>query len=248
MAGAGKKTFTAGETLTASDVNTYLMEQSVMVFGGTAARASAIPTPSTGMTSYIGVTGTATIPQLETYTGSAWQTPYGMTLVASQAITNSALVAFDNVFTSAYENYLIVLDAKAIGASGTTTQIRSRFRTGGVANTSGSYVYVVTQATSANTGPTNRAWSTGSTEAELADILSNSAVNNALSLEVFSPQVTDHTRWNFHASSFGSSSSSVAWQISSGAFYATTSFDGIQFSLTSGNITGSIRIYGYRNS
>ena len=35
MAGAGKKTFTAGEVLTASDVNTYLMEQSVMYFGGT---------------------------------------------------------------------------------------------------------------------------------------------------------------------------------------------------------------------
>ena len=55
MAGAGKKTFTAGEILTASDTNTYLMEQTVMYFAGTAARASAIPTPSTGMTTYIGV-------------------------------------------------------------------------------------------------------------------------------------------------------------------------------------------------
>jgi hypothetical protein len=52
VAGLGKKTFTAGEVLTASDVNGYLMDQAVMVFGGTAARSSAIPSPSEGMMSY----------------------------------------------------------------------------------------------------------------------------------------------------------------------------------------------------
>ena len=67
MAGLGKKTFTAGEVLTASDVNGYLMEQSVMVFGGTAARSSAIPTPSEGMTTYRTDTK-----QLEYYNGTAW--------------------------------------------------------------------------------------------------------------------------------------------------------------------------------
>lgn len=52
MAGLGKKSFTAGEVLTASDVNGYLMDQMVMVFGGTAARGSAIPSPSEGMVTY----------------------------------------------------------------------------------------------------------------------------------------------------------------------------------------------------
>jgi hypothetical protein len=67
MAGAGKKTFTAGETLTASDVNTYLMEQSVMNFGGTAARSSAIPTPSQGMVTYLDDTDA-----IEAYDGTNW--------------------------------------------------------------------------------------------------------------------------------------------------------------------------------
>jgi len=67
MAGAGKKTFTAGEVLTASDVNTYLMEQSVMVFGGTAARSSAIPTPTEGMFAV-----TTDNDELGYYNGSAW--------------------------------------------------------------------------------------------------------------------------------------------------------------------------------
>jgi hypothetical protein len=49
---AGRKVFTAGEVLQAADVNDYLMDQSVMVFAGTAARGSAIPSPSEGMVTY----------------------------------------------------------------------------------------------------------------------------------------------------------------------------------------------------
>jgi hypothetical protein len=67
MAGSGKKTFTAGDVLTASDVNNYLMDQTVMVFGGTAARSSAIPTPSEGMFAV-----TTDNDELDYYNGSAW--------------------------------------------------------------------------------------------------------------------------------------------------------------------------------
>lgn len=67
MAGLGKKTFTAGEVLTAADVNGYLMEQSVMVFGGTAARSSAVPTPSEGMVTYL-----SDLNDIQAYDGSNW--------------------------------------------------------------------------------------------------------------------------------------------------------------------------------
>jgi hypothetical protein len=54
MAGLGYKVFTAGEVLTAANVNGYLMEQSVMVFAGTAARGSALGTAvAEGMVSYL---------------------------------------------------------------------------------------------------------------------------------------------------------------------------------------------------
>jgi hypothetical protein len=67
MAGAGFKDFTAGEVLTAADVDTYLMEQSVMVFAGTAARSSAIASPSEGMLTYRTDEGV-----IEVYDGSAF--------------------------------------------------------------------------------------------------------------------------------------------------------------------------------
>ena len=48
-----KKTFTNGDVLPASDVNTYLMEQAVMTFANSTARASALTSPVAGMVTYL---------------------------------------------------------------------------------------------------------------------------------------------------------------------------------------------------
>lgn len=62
-----RKVFVAGEILTAADVNTNLMDQAVMSFAGTAARGSAIPSPTEGMVSYL-----ADSDRLEIYT-NVWE-------------------------------------------------------------------------------------------------------------------------------------------------------------------------------
>ena len=67
MAGAGKKTFIAGEVLTAAQVNDYLMDQAVMRFSGSAARAASITAPTEGMVTYLD-----DVNRLEIYDGSAW--------------------------------------------------------------------------------------------------------------------------------------------------------------------------------
>jgi hypothetical protein len=67
MAGAGFKTFAVGEVLTANNVNTYLMQQSVMVFANSSARSTAISSPSEGMVTYL--TGSNS---LWYYSGTAW--------------------------------------------------------------------------------------------------------------------------------------------------------------------------------
>lgn len=61
------KTFAVGEKLTSSDVNSYLMQQTVMYFASSAARASAITSPVEGMVAYLEDTNTYTF-----YNGSAW--------------------------------------------------------------------------------------------------------------------------------------------------------------------------------
>lgn len=67
MAGAGFKTWAAGDVLTAAQLNTYIQQQVVMVFASSAARTSAIGTPSEGMVSYRTDSNA-----LEYYDGSAW--------------------------------------------------------------------------------------------------------------------------------------------------------------------------------
>jgi len=65
---AGRKVFTSGEILTAADVNSFLMDQSVMVFADSSARSSAIPSPSEGMVTYLKDTNL-----VEAYTGAAFE-------------------------------------------------------------------------------------------------------------------------------------------------------------------------------
>jgi len=73
---AGRKVFTSGEILTAADVNSFLMDQSVMVFADSSARSSAIPTPSEGM-----VTFREDQDVVEVYDGSAFKTVGGLVAV-----------------------------------------------------------------------------------------------------------------------------------------------------------------------
>jgi len=69
--GSGFKNFTA-TVLTASDVNNFLMEQSVMSFASTGARDAAITAPETGMVAYVG-SGDSSEGLYHYTSGSAWR-------------------------------------------------------------------------------------------------------------------------------------------------------------------------------
>lgn len=73
MAGAGNKLFLSGDVLLASEVNTFLMDQTIMRFATTAARDAAFggvgePVLAEGMFAYIDADDS-----LYYYNGSAWE-------------------------------------------------------------------------------------------------------------------------------------------------------------------------------
>jgi hypothetical protein len=240
MAGAGKKTFTAGEILTASDTNTYLMEQTVMYFAGTASRASAIPTPSEGMTTYIGATGTATIPQIESYTGSSFQTLYGLTQVANVSVSGVGTINIDNVFSSAYTNYLVVWD----GISSAATNTLIKFRTAaGVTTTDTTYGGILLYVTSVNS-TVNRALLNANSTCYVGGSGSVGSVNNMIISKPFVAAPTSVF------SNYSSRDSTIEIE---GGYFATvhnqaTSYAGLVFFVGTGTMTGNIKIYGLRNS
>jgi hypothetical protein len=73
MAGAGYKLFNTGDVLTAAQVNTYLMQQTIMVFADSTARTTALSgVLAEGMTTYLQDTNS-----LEFWNGSAWVAAVG---------------------------------------------------------------------------------------------------------------------------------------------------------------------------
>ena len=70
MAGAGYKNWSAGSVLTADDLDTYVQEQTIMVFASSTARTTALTgVVAEGMASYLLDTN-----KFEIYNGTAWVT------------------------------------------------------------------------------------------------------------------------------------------------------------------------------
>lgn len=129
MAGAGRKTFVAGNVLTATEVNDYLMDQAVMRFASASARSTALPSPSEGMMSYLDSTNA-----VEVYNGASWvnvtgtEVPYAMfatritnaigtSIAPSEAISTAATVTFPvGRFTVAPLVYLTARSDAALAA------------------------------------------------------------------------------------------------------------------------------------
>jgi hypothetical protein len=84
-----RKVFTAGEVLAAADVNSFLMDQAVMSFAGTAARGSAIPSPVEGMVTYNEAANL-----LEIYDGSAYKVISATTGNILQVLSTTKTDAF----------------------------------------------------------------------------------------------------------------------------------------------------------
>ena len=118
MAGAGYKLFSTGDVLSASDVNTYLQQQTVMVFASAAARTTALASVlAEGMVTYLKDTDV-----VEIYTGAAW-----VSLDDPNAIQNSIVDAKGDIITATADNTPARL---AVGTNGQYLQADSTAATG----------------------------------------------------------------------------------------------------------------------
>jgi hypothetical protein len=117
-----RKEFVAFTRLDASDVNSFLMDQSVMTFADSAARDSAIPTPVEGMTSYLEDSNS-----LEVYDGSAWNT---FNPSSGNAIINGAFEINQRNFTSSTSNVYGLDRWNLLADDGTNTYSVQQFTPG----------------------------------------------------------------------------------------------------------------------
>lgn len=240
-----RKVFTAGEVLAAADVNNFLMNQTVMSFAGTASRAASIPTPIEGM-----YTNLEDTDDLQFWNGSAWVSPFGLTRLVNQNVTASSGYAVDNVFTSQFPNYKVVIKVDAMSA-GNIVAMNMQYRRAGVTQTATNY-YAGTFYMSIDGGATGvftRSNGAGNIYLGACGVPSTPSLFN---LDIFSPNVsttfTQHTlqaMTHYNGTSVANSSNVPLW--GGGTHNVNTDLDGIILTPGSGTWTGNVKIYGYRN-
>ena len=116
MAGLGRKVFTAGDVLTASDVQNYLMDQTTMVFASDAARSSAIATSTEGMLSVV-----TDIDEIDYYNGSAWVSALPVGAWTSFTPTLTAWAVGNGTYDSFYTQIGKTVIWRCKFTAGTTT-------------------------------------------------------------------------------------------------------------------------------
>jgi hypothetical protein len=135
MAGAGYRTWTAGEVVTASNVQSYLQDQTVGVYAGTAARSSAILSPSEGQVSY-----RTDDDVVEVYNGTGWvpvapADTAGLVHINTTSFSAVASQSINDVFSATYDNYRIIMNQVGTGVG----QLRFRYRVSGADNSVTNY-------------------------------------------------------------------------------------------------------------
>jgi hypothetical protein len=170
-------------------------------------------------------------------TAASWGAAGGLTLITSESFSAVSSVSVNGCFTSTYENYLIVCDG--VIPSGDDIGLRFRLRASGSDNTTTNYAYVESYA---GTSASNRL-SQNDTSWLLGNI--DNGAGSPCRINLGRPEIAAQTV--FSTSTFNLQAAATFQSWSNGAFLATTQFDGFSLFPASGTISGTLRVYGYRN-
>ncbi len=162
-----------------------------------------------------------------------------LVLISSTSFTAQSTVSLNNIFSSTYDNYRFVFTTTSNSATG---YLFMRLRSAGSDITGSNYFSSVVQAAYANTSLGNDGG--GNSQSTWNRFGYYDGTTDALTItgDILLPFATAFTSFNnFRArSGYGS-------EFATGVYKATTSVDGITIYPAGGTITGTVRVYGYRN-
>jgi len=164
----------------------------------------------------------------------------GLTLITSETFSAVSSVSLNGCFTSTYPHYRLVIGMVTHSAAG-DAGVLIRLRASGADDTTSNYfwsrVFVSTAGSVGGSGAgSTTSWSVGAT--------SNNRGNSA-AVEIYNPQASARTGFSSGPSNDGGTSAFT--YINSGLFTNTTQFDGFTLSTSNGNLTGTVRVYGYKD-
>jgi hypothetical protein len=239
------KVFTNGSVLNASEINDNLMNQSVMVFSNSTARAAALTAPLEGMLTWL-----QDVNRYESYNGSAWVAlgVSGLEFITSQTFNGAASASFGSdaspIFSSTYDNYRIIINYNSSTDAERTISLRLRANTTDLS--SASYRIMNQGFTAGNTSINN--FATTATSSIISPEAFYSGQLNPIVLDLFYPSTSNGAKFlsgsNVASTGAANYGSRIASLISS-----STSFNGFTLLNSSGNFVNStVAVYGYRKA
>ena len=153
------------------------------------------------------------------------------------SFTSASAISFNNVFSATYTNYLILFE----GEGTVETGLKLRYRVSDADNATTNYSDQSLLA-SGTLVDANR--ETGQQSHRIGNLRTSGL--STFEATIFNPFATKNT--NFLNNNVDpATSSNVRIGLFTAQFYATTSFTGFSLIVTSGTVTGTVRVYGYRN-
>jgi hypothetical protein len=219
--------------------DTNAIQNAIMDAKGDLIAATAADTPARLA---VGTNGHILTADSTAATGIKWAAPAagasGLTLVGQSTFSATNSVIFNNVFSSTYQNYLVVGRI-----TGTATSIAWRLRASGTNATGSNYTYQ-----SFSSEGTSNTSARGTGQAVFYGPAVTSGEITTFTYGVFSPNEAAMTGVEMrHQSRTSTSNNSI--NINVGAHTLSSAYDGFEFYESgAGNLTGSIRVYGYQNS
>jgi hypothetical protein len=239
---------TAGKTITASNASasTYTVppQSSVAFSAGALLRVTNLGAGVVTFAGDVGVTVTntqGTLRQFETATlirtgSDAWTVTKfgdaGLVRIATATAAAGSSITFNDVFSTNYRRYLLMISGTASAATG----LLARLRVSGADNTSSNYAFGGTFV-SDTAGPTRDYSSTTQWAISSANTTTFSSVATIVDPFLSSPT-------EFH-SDFTAAGATSTYGVYSGWFNGSTSFTGLTIYPLSGTITAQAAIYAY---
>ena len=154
------------------------------------------------------------------------------------AVTGVTSISLNGCFTSAYENYKVVF--KGTGTVAGTAGLLGRMRVAGTSASAASSYQVNGIVNNITTGPI-RDYSLG-TSAFIGNI---GDVGGGISTDFLSPETVTTTA--MLSLMHGNGSTNAYMGTYTNLHLTLASYDGFEYYPSSGTLTGTIRVYGYRN-
>ena len=225
--------FTAGQVLTAqqqTEINTGIPVFATTITRDAAFGGSGEKTLAEGQYAYIEATN-----ETQVYNGSAWVGVGATALINRTSFSNVASQIFDGVFTSSYAAYIVVIE-NLYGATA-TSYISWQWRYGGNTETANcnSAGYGITTA-----GAANAAYANNAAECILANQIGTATLPSSGWLVVNGVGVAGYPMFS---GTMWTSNDEVNRDVGGNCTTSRT-FDGFLIKSSSGNVTGTVAVYG----